>query len=188
MSAGKFADAVAGGRVFSISTVAAGLAIPVSTATAPSVLLWNPMDSGVRLNLLRYVFANTSDAISAAGGVGFQTFNVGSSGITGLTNAALGAIAASKIENALIGSGALPKAKASAAGTNAIVAVVAFQTIGVSVYEPTTTAVLGTSVTYYDFDGLLQLSPGWACFPCESVNGSGALFQQTLFWEEVPLA
>lgn len=186
MAAGKFADAVARGRVFSVSTVVAGLAIPISTTTAPTVLLWNPQDSGVRVNLLRFDIADSANAVTVAGGIGFQSMSVGSNGITNKTGAAISTFAPSQITNALIGSGAVSKIKASAAGTNTIVAVVNFQTIGVSLYAAIAASAITPNLLNYDFDGLYQLLPGTACFPVGSA-ASGALLQQTLYWEEVPL-
>lgn len=186
MAAGKFADAVAKGRVFSISTVVAGLAIPISTTTAPTVLLWNPQDSGVRFNLVRYVIGWASGA-SVPSNIGFQSFSVGSQGMTNKTGAAISAFAASAIKNALIGSGAVSKAKASAAGTNTIVAVVDFLATGLNLSTGAATGVNPPgSAAVYDFDGLYQLLPGQACFPCGNA-ASGALIAQTLYWEEVPL-
>ncbi len=186
MAAGKFADAVAKGRVFSVSTVVAGLAIPISTTTAPTVLLWNPQDSGVRFNLVRYVVGDTANAATVAGALGFQSFSVGSLGQTNKTGAAISGFAASTITNALIGAGAVSKAKASAAGTNAIVAVVNYTAIGMSLFAAISSSADTPVSLVYDFDGLYQLLPGFACFPCASA-ASGALMQQTLYWEEVPL-
>lgn len=185
-AAGKFSDAVGEGRVFSVSTVVAGLAIPVSTTTAPTVLLWNPQDSGVRFNLLRYVIGWASGA-AVPGNIGFQGFSVGSLGQTNKTGAAISGFAASPIVNALRGSGAISKAKASAAGTNAILAVVDFTATGLNLPTGSATGVNppGPS-SYYDFDGTYQILPGFATFPCANA-ASGALIMQTLYWEEVPI-
>ena len=185
MAAGKFAEAVAEGRVFSVSTVVAGLSIPISTTTAPNILLWNPADSGVCLNLLRYTAAYVSGT-TVAGAIGFQSMSVGSRGITGQTNAAIGNITQSTITNALIGSGAVSKARASSAQTNAIVAVVKFHPIGLSLHAAIATSAISAYLLKYDFDGLYQLLPGTACFPCASA-ASGALYAQTLYWEEAPM-
>lgn len=186
MAAGKFADAVAKGRVFSISTIVAGLAIPISTTTTPTVLLWNPLESGVRVNLVRYTIGWGSGA-TVPGNIGFQAFSVGTQGITNKTGAAISAFAPSAIKNALLGSGAVSKIKASAAGTNTIVAVVDFTATGLNLSTGAATGVNPPgSAAVYDFDGLYQLLPGQACFPCANA-ASGALISQTLYWEEVSL-
>ena len=183
MPAGKFYEAVARGRVFSVSTVVAGLAIPISTGTAPTVALWNPVHSGVVVNLVRYAIAYVSGT-TVAGAVGFQF--KGASDTLGATEL-YSAFAASEISNARIGSGAVSKIYASAAGTNTLgAAVVAWMPTGLGIdAEIATTANPPVNVTY-DFDGLLQLMPGFTAFPCASA-ASGALFSQILYWEEVPL-
>ena|SRR3990167_1307884 len=186
MAAGKFADAVATGRVFSVSTVVAGVAIPISTTTAPIVMVWNPQDSGVMVNCLRYV-VGWSSGTSVPSTVGFQTMAVGSNGITGQTNAAIGGFTPTTIKNALIGSGAASKVRASAQATNAIVAVVNWTPTGIQLSTGAATGVNPPGApSFYDFDGLCQLLPGTAMFTCGNA-ASGALMSQVLYWEEVPI-
>lgn len=179
---GKFADAVSQGRVFSVSTVVAGLAIPISTTTAPSVLLWNPEDSGVLVNLLRYSIAYVSGT-SVAGAISMQT-------IAGVSRTAVNSqitvFAKSEPLNAIVGAGAASHVRASAAGTNTIVATTRITSPMFTISALIATTAMNPVSTSYDFDGLVQLYPSMAVFPVGSA-ASGALYMQTLYWEEIPL-
>lgn len=189
MSLGKFAAAADAGRVFSVSTVVAGLAIPVSTTTAPTVALWNPPGSKVRVNLLRYVIAAVSGTV-AAGGIGFQWATANLSGlISTATKETYSVFSESEIVPAVIGSGAGSRIKASAAGTNTLTAaIVRFTspcfTLGKDVVN---TDIAGHQTLFYDFEGLVQLYPGVTIFPVGAA-ATGALFHQTIYWEEIPIA
>lgn len=183
MLAGKFAEAVAKGRVYSVSTVVAGLAIPISTTTAPTVMLWNPFDSGVMVNLLRYNAAHSSGTV-VAGSIGLQAIGGNQSGASkGIT-----AFAASSAVNARLDGGVPSQILASAAGTNTILAVVNWMCTMFQLDAD----IIGTdketsTLLSYDFDGLVQVPPGYAVFPAGSAASSAA-FSQTLYWQEVPLA
>mgnify|MGYP001594523384 FL=1 len=183
MVSGKFAEAVSKGRVYSVSTVVAGLAIPISTTTAPTVMLWNPLDSGVMVNLLRYNIAHASGNTTAAV-IGLQAIGGNQSGaVKGIT-----AFADSPAVNTRLDGGVPSQIKASAAGTNTILAVVNWMCTMFVLEADTiaTTAGIGGLLSY-DFDGLVQVPPGYAVFPAGSA-APATLFSQTLYWEEVPLA
>ena len=183
---GKFADQVAEGNVFSVSTLVAGLAIPISTTTAPTLALWNRLDSGVRVVPLRYVIAGVSGTVASTA-VGFQ-YATGAGREVGATEV-YSVFSNTTPVPARLGSGAVSNIYASAAGTNTLVAAIvawispAFH-LGKEVIN---TDIVPSGSLIYDFEGLVQLEPGTTIFPAAAA-ASGALFQQTLYWAEVPLS
>lgn len=75
---GKYYNQNYRGNLFMISTVGAGLAIPVLTTTAPTMVLWNPLGSGKNAVLVRYAAANTNSGTAAAGAIFLMAdFNAG---------------------------------------------------------------------------------------------------------------
>ena len=176
MAFGKFY--APNGRVFSVSTVVAGLAIPISTTTAPTVALRNPRNSGVELNLLRFSMGHASGN-TVASVVGLQFTNEEDYTV----------FADSQINPAQYRfGGASPRARASAAGTNTLAAAVV--NWGCPMFE-LDLDTLGTSTSpgntlFFDFEGLVRLQPGQGCFVAGNA-ASVTLFAQTLWWEEVPI-
>lgn len=178
MPAGKFYDAASRGKVWSVSTVVAGLAIPVSTTTAPTVAILNPLGSGVMVNLVRFNIGAASGTV-AAGVVGLQRTDAAN--ITVFTD--------TTPKNARYPFGGVgARARASAAGTNTLAAAVVQWEC--TMFELTADVVATGDVEgnllSYDFDGLVQLAPGAAMFVA-ATQATSALFSQTLWWEEISL-
>lgn len=177
------------GRVFSVSNlVSAPVAIPVSTTTAPTLALWNPLGSGVRVVPLRYTIANVSGN-TVAGAVGFQ----GATGAGGLLNLTAGDVFTrfdfTTPFAAILGGASQPKARANAGGTITLSAAIVNWVATCFNLELDTLATSTDAgrVLSYDFDGLLQLSPGTAIFPVATA-ATVTLYMQTLYWEEISLA
>lgn len=178
---GTHYEACKRGRVFLVSTVVAGLAIPISTTTAPTVLLWNPAGNTKNMVLIRAIFAYVSGT-SVASAFGLQ--NILQAGSVAATGAPITVFAASTPTNGLVGSGISSSMKVSAAGTNTITAQTTwFHTMfGESALIATTAMNPYTAI--HDFDGTVIVPPGVAVYPVGSA-ASGALISQTFIWEEV---
>lgn len=178
---GRYYERASRGHVFLLSTVVAGLAVPISTTTAPTVLLWNPTSSGKNLVLIRCTMAYVSGtSVAAAIGLSYIT----SAGSTLATGANISALAASTPTNALIGSGLTSVMRVSAAGTNTILATTNwFYTMFGESALIATTAMNPYGVSH-DFEGLVVIPQGVAVYPNASA-ATGALLSQTFIWEEI---
>lgn len=186
---GKYAEQALRGNLFLASTVVAGLAIPISTTTAPTVMLWNPGDSGVNAVLGRYTAGQVSgDAVAAnIGLVAVSTLvSVGSNIATGnLITAFAQNVLNTNTFNAKLNSGARPQVKSSTQGTNTITAGTWIKSLGMGWNSQLATSVSGGNVFNYDFDGEIVLPPGTAIHVAATA-ASVALYAQTLSWYEVP--
>ena len=172
------------GNIFSVSTVVAGLAIPISTTTAPTVALWNPAGSGKNAVLIRFNWAYVSGtSVGGAFGLQFQL----NAGNTVATGAVFTAFANSTALNGVIGSGTASVVRASAAGTNTLTAAGTNVVLWMSHENAVlaATAVNGAMMSY-DFDGMVIVPPGVAIYVVGSA-ASGALLAQTLVWAELPV-
>lgn len=80
---GKWAEAAKRGRLFIGNDAAAGQVLPIYSATAAKFVLWNPANSGVNLNLVRFT-ASYVDTTGAATGFAIGIMkNAGSALATG---------------------------------------------------------------------------------------------------------
>jgi hypothetical protein len=176
------------GNVFIAATTPLGLAIPIYTATAPSVLLWNPSDSGRNVTLIRYVAAFASGSVPATG-LAMGLSKIFGAGANIATGAVISAFAASTPINGLLNAGNQPKAKVSTAGTNTITAGVAadffYPMFGMGAFAAATTTA-DPFALIHDFEGAIVLPPGTAIWPSGTV-ASVALFVQSIIWEETPI-
>lgn len=177
------------GRIFNGSTVVAGIAIPLSTTTSPAYGFWNPSGSGVVMVPLMYTLAyvsgacvqtavqlqilpNTGSAIGAAGAP-----------IVAFTDALVPPV------NVLYGLGNKGQVRQCIA-TSTIVAGGFLCALGYNTW----TGADGTvplnlrNPGYFDFQGILGIPPGNFVYPAGIVAaGSTALFQQSLWYAEVPV-
>jgi hypothetical protein len=80
---GKWYHAAKQGRLFMASEAAAGVVLPIYSATAAKFVLWNPAGSGVNLVLVRFT-STYVDTTGAAGGYAIGIMkNAGSALATG---------------------------------------------------------------------------------------------------------
>jgi len=189
---GKYYTQVYRGNCFLLSTVGAGLAIPILTTTSPNLVLWNPLGSGKNAVLLRYCAANSNNATTIAGAIFMMaSMNAGSTIATGavftaFTQAAVG----TNLFNCNIGSGIMSAMRSAATVTNTLTAAptAIVATLGVSGVGTAAglVAANSTNAIVYDFDGTLLVPPGVAVHVAAGA-ASGALVQQSLLWEEVPV-
>lgn len=186
--AGKYYEQTARGNSFYVSTVVAGLAVPISTTTAPTVVLWNPSDSGYNAVLGRYTASYVSGtSVATSIGLNFKS-RVGSvvdpvagSSVEVFTQAALG----TNLFNGILGGGNASRMRSAATATNTVTAGAWLRTLLGESALIATTAMNPYGATY-DFDGELILPPGVMIF-ATGAAASGALLAQTLSWVEVPV-
>lgn len=180
---GKYYSQAVRGNVFHASTVVAGVAIPISTATAPIVGLWNPSGSGKNAVLIRYSASYVSGT-TVAGALGLSL--VSNAGAALGTAAPFSAFANGTVTNALIGGGGTNQVRACTGGTTTLTtAGTWFYTLGFQEYAAVATTAIAPAAIIHDFDGMLIVPPNTFVHVVGSA-ASGALLSQTLSWEEVP--
>ncbi len=175
------------GNVFYVSTVPAGLAIPISTTTAPTVALWNPAGSGKNAALLRFNAHYVSGtSVASAFGLSFAA-NAGNTVATGAVFTAFNRSAlGTNLFNGLLGGGVVTTMFASANGTNTLTAAGAYFMTMAGESALIATTANNPYALVYDFDGTVVVPPGTAVWVTGSA-ASGALLAQTLIWEELPV-
>lgn len=165
---GKWYTSAYRGRVFQTGVLIAGVTIPVNTTTAPTFTLYNPLGSGVNLELISldvgFPAANASTVGTLLGTTGVQTPT---------------AVTAGNIYSTLIGAGAVPQAKFYTAAT--IVAI----TQHMPLINFSTVTGTGNPI-HVDFDGRIILAPG-SLFTLTSTPVQGAASLPALSWAEYPV-
>ncbi len=174
-------EAARRGRLFIQSTVAAGVAIPISTTTSPIIVVWNPSGSGRNVVLMRYSIGYVSGT-TVAGAVGLSyTTGAGANVATGATFTAFNQV---NPVNGFIGAGQQSSIKTSSAATNTLTtAGTWFYTIFQNLAVTSATTVASNECTH-DFAGSVIIPPGVAVWPVATA-ASSALYCQTLTWEEI---
>lgn len=173
------------GNIFMVSTVVAGLAVPISTTTAPTVVLWNPTGSGKNLVPIRCSMAYVSGT-TVGGAIGLQWVRAGA-------QEASGSLAftvfnrSTVVTNGLVGGNAASVMLISASGTNTLAAATTnwFYTM-FEEYAAVAASAITAAPKVHDFDGMVVVPPGIAIYPAASA-ASGALLSQTFIWEEVAI-
>ena len=183
---GKWATAARQGRLFHGSSAAAGIAIPLYTATTQALCLWNTSTT-VDLEIVKYSLAYISGT-TVAGPVMYGRLNAGYTYGTGAPIATF-TNAPTYIQPGRAGSGASQAQLANATvTTTAAIPVANF--IGSSISTPDAFAAASTTVplivTEENFDGSIIIPPGWAFFPM-ALLASVSLYQQRLVWIENPI-
>lgn len=168
---GKSWSANRGGGHFYASTAAAGVTIPISSATAATYVIYNPIGSGVRCELVDLTIGATS-ATLVVSPIGFGV-------IKGLTLAPTG-LTALTVQSGMIGGGGVNQVQAFSAATLANAA-----TLFDWFFSVSATSGLGPNFTK-EFDGKRGLMPG----SLVHVVGTAAQTQATAItssWNEWPL-
>jgi hypothetical protein len=142
---GKWYTAAYRNRVFFGSSLIAGVTIPVNTATAATFTLYNPIGSGVNVEMISvdigWPAAATTVVASILGSISTQTptsVTEGGATIKSIVGVGAGGTAAAKLYTA---------------------ATITAITTHIPLFIVTTTAMAMVS-SHYDFDGKLILAPG----------------------------
>ncbi len=168
---GKWYNANYRGKVFRGSTAATGLTIPISTSTTPTFTLYNPIGSGVNVELVRYA----SSVQSATHVVSSVLLGI----ITNLTVAPT-SVTALTTGPAVLGGSGVPAALLYSGATLAAQATL-FYNMGA--YGAT--ALTGMDGIVHEFDGMLLMAPGSLVHVCGTAAQSQAS-TQTFVWAEWP--
>ena len=174
---GKWYTAGYRGVSFIASTLIAGTVVPISTATAATFGLYNPLGSGKNVELIAYDFALLA-ATAVVASLEFAVLTAVGGGIalpTGIT-------ALTPLANPIGGPGLNSVATAFSAAT--VVASTKLISLGVSF--GTTTETAGPAVVHRDFDGTIILAPGTLIHVTGNAAQSSAALQQ-LTWAEWPV-
>lgn len=164
---GKWYTAAYRGRAFSTGVLIAGVTIPVNTTTSPTFTLYNPLGSGVNLELISLDVGWPAAAASVVGTL------LGSTGVQAPTS-----VTAGLIYSTLIGAGAVPQAKFYTAAT--IAAITQHMPL---ITMSTVTDTMNPS--HVDFDGAIILAPG-SLFTLTSTPVQTAVALPALRWAEWP--
>lgn len=172
-------QALAGNLYFG-STAAAGVAIPLTTATAQVFGIWNPPGSGVVAVLDKLILGIATLGTNIVAALNWSThLNVQAIA----TGSALTAFTDTTIRNAVVGRGRAPKVKftGSAATTTA-----ATHLASVGMTSTTGTPVDATPVMVFEHNGMIMVPEAVAIFLVGSA-APGSTYQATLSWAEIPL-
>lgn len=166
---GKWYTAAYRNRVFFGSSLIAGVIIPVNTTTSPTFTLFNPLGSGVNLELISFDLGFPAAAATVVGtilaSVATQTpTSVTSGGVT---------------ISSPIGAGGVAQGKLYTAAT--ITAI----TTHLPLFTLTSTADAAIA-THYEFDGKLILAPG-GMMTITSTPVQTAVGLPSLHWAEFPV-
>jgi len=172
------------GYTFHASCVATGIAIPIYSTTAPTMVLWNPIGSGKNLSLQNVVVTYTSGTATYGS---YGLCYLANCGSTVGTGAPFTAFTPVTPVNGLLGGGAQSVAKVSVSATNGLTTTGTwFYTLGSFNLENATTTAHATTVPSFPVaKGVIILAPGTAVY-IGATLASVALYCQTISWAEVP--
>lgn len=182
---GDFYNAAYAGVLYQSTTLVAGTTIPVQATNLVSTFtIWNPLGSGVNVELVRYSFGQTTTVfVVGAIALWIQT-------AVGAANAAPGTLTTLAVRPALWGGASvapLGNNKASMYSAATLVNTMAtnmFQ--GPVLWSPGAVTSTGTGPNNYDFNGTTLLGPG-SLATVAAFAAQTAPTAQTLIWAEWPV-
>ena len=184
---GKWATAARQGRLFHGSTPAAGLAVPLYTATTQALCLWNTSTT-VELEIVKFSMTYVSGS-TVAGPVMYGRLNAGYAAATAAPIATF-TNAPTYIQPGRCGTG-VSQAQLANATVTTTAAIPVANIINSSICTPDAFAAASTTVPLVvveeNFDGNMIIPPGWAFFPL-ALLASVSLYQQRIVWIENPIA
>lgn len=183
---GRYAQAVARGNVYIGASASGGIALIVPAATGGHPTLFNPKGSGVLLSVIKLTLGYVSGNNAPTCIEWALSNNCGAQPATGASGQLLTATKVAPV-NARIGAPDNSKGYWSPTTNTFTAAPTFFATSGVSLF----TGVAATAVAPFsleaNYDGALMVEPGNAISLCTQAATTTALFQVTVWWEEIPL-
>jgi hypothetical protein len=168
---GKWYTAAYRNRVFFSSTLAAGTTIPISSTTAPTFTIYNPLGSGVNVEMISIDVAitNATTVVSPISVTYTTGLIVAPTSVTALT-----------VTSGIVGGSGVAQAKVYSAATLAAALTTSFPIFSIS-------ATSGSfPLLHYDFDGKFILPPGsLACLTGTAAQTSATM--NSAFWAEWPI-
>jgi len=155
-------------------------AIPVTSTTSPTMILWNPYGSGINCVLVHYCLGWKAGT-NVEGNV--QLAVLPSVGDTIKDGAPITAFTAGVTMNGMIGLGTVQKSKFGSAAT--VTAATRFLPLGLNIMVMDTAKATPVSLMY-DFNGTVILPEGTAVFDVSSA-ATTATYQRRLSWYEFPV-
>lgn len=180
-SAGLYAQAMAGNVFYGTVTPSA---IPINSTTSPTMALWNRSSSSYNLVVVRYLAG--LGAIASDATTSLQMATVPNAGDNIATGAPFSAFTAVTPQNAIVGGGAAPTGVLFGSAATLTAASTTFMSMGMSGLINTTVAAQKWFFQY-DFDDMLVLRPGTACFDV-GIAATGSTWTRTLIWYQVPVS
>ena len=183
-------EAAKRGALFHASTTILGLAIPIYTGTAPKVMLFNPLGSGVNAELVSVGINRASGTtVQFTAGLMRVPGNVGAGPATGGPVTVFTPDTPDNLKNGLLGFGAVPKVMSQMSGTITLAAAGVAGDFFYSIMHSYAAVFSDTpdgGMFVHDFEGRVIVPPGAAIFLAGSV-ASVALYATTFSWVEIPV-
>lgn len=176
-------EAVKRGRVFIGSNAVTGLAIPIYSAKANALTLWNPTGSGVDLVLLAY-YAGFYSTAGIAGSIGY--FRVTPAGSDIGTGAPIITATQTSPMNAYLNGGYASVAKFSPAVNTVTDTPTIIQTAALSISTLTVATAVAPFQMVDKIEGRIVVPPNCAVQVC-GTTAIAIVANQSLVWEEVPV-
>ncbi len=183
---GKFYDDAKAGRLFSGSSAASGLVLPIYSATAQLFGFWNQANSGVNLEVLR-VRATYVDTTGAAGGFVWGLMRNAGSNVA--TAAPISAFTDTVPERGIIGAatgGNKVRFTGSACTVTTGLMVIGRQLGNNELVLTATDATNGIFTFKEDYDGDFVVAPGNAIFLCGNIS-TLSKWAVSVVWSEQPI-
>ncbi len=169
------------GNGFIGSTAIAGVAIPLTTATAQVFGLWNPAGSGVKVVLDKLLMGIATLGTNIVASLAWS-FLPNAGATIGAAGAPITAFTDTTIRNMIVGAGNSSKVRFTGSAATTIAAT-HLQSISLS--STTGTPTDATPPLFFDHDGSLIIPPNVAIFLVGSV-APGSTYTTTLTWAEIP--
>jgi hypothetical protein len=172
-------EAVSRGNVYTATNQTGATSAAGLSATAPAMILHNPVGSGVNLSL---IYAGCTHTVAFAAGATIWL----AANTNPLAAAPTGTISTTLTRNCLLGGSNTSKAQILIGATTLPAAPVAISTLGVGLTGAITTVPSMSAIGRY-FDGAIVLAPGSSVsIQTSTASGASGLFTEFV-WEEVPL-
>lgn len=181
---GKYVESMLRGNLFFGSTAATGIALIVPATTGGHPTLWNPAGSGVNLSVARLSLTYVSGANAPTAIEWAATLGAGAQVGTGAPIATFTKVTPSA---ALIGGGGVSKVFWAPATNTFAIAPAFIHGTGAALDTMAAASTNAPFVVNIDYDGLLGVAPGAAISLCAQAATTTALFQVTVFYEEIQL-
>lgn len=178
-SHGKFYEQASRGNMYVASSLTAGAAIVVSAAGGNVPTLWNPLGSGVNLEIVRLELGWVSGATAPTALMWCLT---NPAGATVATAAPIQTATFVVAANCLLGSGKVSQAKWAPIAITFTAAPVWYASTGIGLGTGAPTVV--PSLITKDFDGQIVIAPGTALSLTSQAATTTALYQYSIFYVE----
>jgi hypothetical protein len=154
-------------------------AIPITSTTAPTCILYNPKSSGINCILIEFAMGYVSGT-NTEGNVMLGVITAAPAAIA--TGAAISAFTDGPVINGVLGGGKRSQVRFGSAAT--VVAATQFYPMGITNLNWLASSDMAFT-NIYNFRGQIIVPPGVAVFSCASA-ATVALYNQRLSWYEFP--